>query len=134
MKNQLIISQKHIENRIFTVRGLQVMLDSDLAEIYQVETKALNQAVKRNINRFPEDFVFQLSQSEWDELRSQIAKSSLRSQFVTLEYGQGQHRKYLPFVFTEQGVSGLSGKKWFAFSKMDKSSVESIISAIRELI
>jgi hypothetical protein len=121
MSNKLAISQQQIENRIFTVRGGQVMLDSELAEIYQVETRALNQAVKRNADRFPEDFMFQLTTTEWEMLQSQIRESSLTSQNVILENAnlksqnaalkdqRGKHRKYLPFVFTEQGVAGLSG-------------------------
>ncbi len=87
-----------IQNKIYHIRGKKVMLDFDLAELYEVQTKALNQAVKRNIERFPEDFMFQLSEED-----------VLRSQFVTLNKGRGQHRKYLPFAFTEQGVSMLSG-------------------------
>jgi hypothetical protein len=75
------------------------MLDSDLAEMYLVEPKVLNQAVKRNSERFPENCCFQLTDAEWQ---------SLRSQFVILESGKGKHRKFLPFVFTEQGVSMLS--------------------------
>ena len=91
----------NINNKIYTIRGLQVMLDSDLAELYQVETKVLNQAVKRNIERFPQDFLFQLTENEYNSLRSQI---------VTLEkLGKGRHSKYLPYVFTEQGVAMLSG-------------------------
>jgi hypothetical protein len=109
MSKEMSISQQQIENRIFNVRGEQVMLDSDLAEMYQVETKVLNQAVSRNIDRFPDDFMLQLTQEEWDNLRTQIATSSLRSQNVTLNNNRGKHRKYLPYVFTEQGVSGLSG-------------------------
>lgn len=93
------ISINLIENKIFTIRGVQVMLDSDLAEMYNVEPRVLNQAVKRNSERFPENFCFQLIDTEWH---------SLRSQFVTLETGKGKHRKYLPYVFTEQGVSMLS--------------------------
>ncbi|MGC4129018.1 MAG: ORF6N domain-containing protein [Bergeyella sp.] len=107
MNNELLPTQ--IENYIFTVRGMQVMLDRDLAEMYQVETKRLNEQVKRNIERFPEDFMFQLTEEEWNNLKSQNAISSLRSHFATLESKQGKHRKYLPFVFTEQGVAGLSG-------------------------
>lgn len=76
------------------------MLDADLAELYDVSTKRLNEAVKRNAERFPEDFMFQLSREEANFLRSQIA---------TLETGRGQHRKYLPNAFTEQGVAMLSG-------------------------
>lgn len=89
-----------IQNRIYEIRGERVMLDFDLAALYEVETKVFNQAVKRNNSRFPEDFMFQLTDHEWD---------SLRSQFVTLKKGRGQHKKYLPYAFTEQGVAMLSG-------------------------
>ena len=88
-----------IERKIYLIRGHKVMMDSDLAELYGVTVKALNQAVKRNISRFPEDFMFQLTKEE---------DSSLRSQIVTLETGRGQHRKYLSYAFTEQGVAMLS--------------------------
>lgn len=71
-----------IKSKIFTIRGLQVMLDRDLAELYCVETRALNQAVKRNIDRFPSDFMFQLTFTEWKLLKPQISTSSLRSQNV----------------------------------------------------
>lgn len=98
MSQNLMLSQKHIENRIFTIRNVMVMVDSDLSEIYQVGTRVLNQAVKRNIERFPDDFSFQLSEAEWDNLKSQFVISSLH----------GGRRK-LPYVFTEQGVAGLSG-------------------------
>ena len=101
-----------IERRIYLIRGQKVMLDSDLAELYGVATRVLNQAVKRNLGRFPQDFMFQLNADESDSLRSQIATlkaESLRSQFVTLKTaGRGRHRKYLPYVFTEQGVAMLS--------------------------
>lgn len=90
---------KQIQDKIFTVRNIHVMLDSDLANLFNVETKVLNQAVKRNSLRFPSDFMFQLSTEEW---------SNIRSQFVTLEEGRGKFRKFLPFVFSEQGVSMLS--------------------------
>jgi hypothetical protein len=88
-----------IEHAILTVRGYRVMLDADLAALYGVKTKVLNQAVNRNIGRFPADFMFQLTEEETVCLRSQI---------VTLKRGRGQHRKYLPYVFTEQGVAMLS--------------------------
>jgi len=100
-----------LENRIYTVRGLHVMVDTDLAELYKVETKVLNQAVKRNIERFPTIFRFQLTENEWKNLRSQNATLediSLRSHNVTLNNSRGKHRKYLPWVFTEQGVAMLS--------------------------
>ena len=111
--NELITTdEENIKNKIFTIRGLQVMLDRDLAELYEVETKVFNQAVKRNENRFPDDFRFQLSESEYQNLRSQFVTSSeqnsLRSQSVTLKSNRGKHTKYLPYVFTEQGVSMLS--------------------------
>ncbi len=103
MKNKLIktnnvIPQELIENKILFIRGRKVMIDRDLAMLYGVETKSLNRAVKRNRNRFPEDFMFQLSREEYNEL--------LRRQFGTLK--RGQHSKYLPFVFTENGVAMLS--------------------------
>jgi len=109
-----IITEERLKDKIFTVRGVQVMLDSDLAELYQVETRVFNQAVKRNIERFPERFRFQLTKEEYESLRSQIVTlkngGALGSQIATLETknGRGQHKKYLPFVFTEQGVSMLS--------------------------
>lgn len=80
-----------------------------MAEIYQVETRALNQAVKRNSERFPDDFMFQVTHTEWENLKSQNEISSLTSQNVILENNRGKHRKYLAYVFTEQGVAGLSG-------------------------
>jgi hypothetical protein len=86
------------------------MLDFDLAALYEVPTKVLNQAVKRNLERFPEDFMFRLSENEWEGIRSQVVTSyPSRSQIVTLETGRGRHPKYLPFAFTEQGVAMLSG-------------------------
>ena len=96
---------------IYEIRGERVMLDSDLASIYGVETKALNRAVKRNRDRFPKDFVFQVSEDEWKNLRYQIGtltsgqeNQSLRYQIGTLKTGRGRHRKYLPWVFTEHGA------------------------------
>ena len=87
-----------IKHSIYEVRGMQVMLDRDLAELYNVETKVLNQAVKRNIERFPEDFMFRMDNSEW---------VFLRSQFVTSKDGRGGVR-YTPYVFTELGIAMLS--------------------------
>jgi len=101
-----------IQRRIYTIRDIQVMLDSDLASFYGVETKQLNRVVKRNIDRFPKEFMFQLASEEWNSLRFQIdtinADQSLRFPNGTLEKGRGKHRKYLPYVFTEQGVAMLS--------------------------
>jgi len=87
-----------VQNMIYEIRGVKVMLDSELSALYGVELKALNQAVKRNIKRFLSDFMFQLSQAEWE---------NLRSQFVTSSYGHGG-RRYAPYVFTEQGIAMLS--------------------------
>jgi hypothetical protein len=100
-----------IQNRIYTIRGQRVLLDSDLAQLYEVETKVLNQAVKRNLERFPEDFMFQLTNEELSIIRPQNVDNHvdrLRSQFVTLKNNRGLHIKYLPYVFTEQGVAMLS--------------------------
>jgi hypothetical protein len=111
MKEPLsIIPLNNIRRLIYAIRGEQVMLDSDLAEIYGVETKAFNQAVKRNIERFPEAFRFQLTAKEYENLMPQLLPSDsddpLRSQIVTSS-GHGG-RRYLPYAFTEQGVSMLS--------------------------
>lgn len=120
----LLVPEK-LATLVHYLRREKVILDSDLAELYGVNTKRLNEAVKRNIERFPADFMFQLTESEETNLRSQIAtsknaevnlrfqigiaknaESSLRSQSATLK--RGQHRKYLPYAFTEQGVAMLS--------------------------
>ena len=104
---------RSIQNRIYELRGERVMLDRDLADLYETETKALNLAVKRNIKRFPTDFMFQLTKEEFEGLRFQFETlekgDSLRLQNATLKGGRGQHSKYLPYVFTEQGVAMLSG-------------------------
>ena len=98
IQNELAIED--IKNLIYTIRGKQVMMDSDVANIYHCETKYVNRVVKRNIERFPEEFCFKLNENEFEVLRCQ---------FVTLnENGRGQHRKYLPYVFTEQGIAMLS--------------------------
>ena len=89
----------NIQTKIYEIRGQKVMRDFDLAELYEAETKVLNQAVKRNIDRFPSDFMLQITRDEYN---------SLRSQFVTLEIGRGKYAKYLPYAFTEQGISMLS--------------------------
>jgi phage regulator Rha-like protein len=103
---------KSIQNRIYEIRGERVMLDKDLAFLYEIETKALNLAVKRNIKRFPKDFMFQLTKEEFESLRFQIETSNetglLRLQNETSKNGRGGTR-YLPYVFTEQGVAMLSG-------------------------
>ena len=112
MSGSELIENEEIQNRIYAIRGVQVMLDEDLALLYGVETKVLNQAVKRNSERFPDDFMFKLSEGEYKLLRSQNVTlekwDSLRSQNATIETRRGQHRKYLPYAFTEQGVAMLS--------------------------
>lgn len=90
-----IIPVELIQQKILLIRGLRVMLDDDLAAIYGVTTKRLNEQVKRNNTRFPQDFMFQLSEKEY---------KSLRSQFATLKQGRGRHRKYMPYVFSEHGA------------------------------
>ena len=96
---RLPVPAELIERRIYVIRGQKVMLDSDLAELYKVQTRALNQAVRRNEDRFPEDFMFQLTDDE---------AAALRSQFVILEKGRGRYSKYAPLAFTERGVAMLS--------------------------
>ncbi len=112
-----------IQNRIYTIRGERVMLDFDLAALYEVETRILNQAVKRNLKRFPDDFMFRLSAGEWQNMQSQIVTGSpMSSQFVMTETNnnptsqsvmltlpKNRTGKYLPYAFTEQGVAMLSG-------------------------
>ena len=89
-----------IKQKIYEIRGRRVMLDSDLAELYMVETKNLKRAVRANIKRFPPDFMFELTKDEYD---------SLRCKNFTLKNGRGQHSKYLPFAFTREGIAMLSG-------------------------
>jgi hypothetical protein len=96
----LMLPDELVMNKIYLIRGQKIMLDSDLAELYGVKTKRLKEAVRRNIDRFPDDFMFELTSDEFESLRTQIA---------TLKTGRGHHPKYMPFAFTEQGVSMLSG-------------------------
>lgn len=117
------LTNEDIKKLIYTIRGKQVMLDSDVAMLYHYETKKINQAVKRNIDRFPERFCFQLTEEEYLNLRSQFV--TLNNNNINEDYsidcintkniysndnmGRGKHRKYLPYVFTEQGIAMLSG-------------------------
>src|SRR5258707_347686 len=98
-KVELRIPDERIERAILLIRGHKVMLDGDLAQLYDVTTKRLNEQVRRNFKRFPNDFMIQSTDAEAD---------ALRSQFATLKTGRGQHRKYRPYAFTEQGVAMLS--------------------------
>lgn len=104
---------KSIQNRIYEIRGERVMLDFDLATLYEVGTKVLNQAVKRNIKRFPKDFMFKLTPDEWESMWSQIVTTSendktTRSQTVTT-FQASRRKDNMPYAFTEQGVAMLSG-------------------------
>jgi len=100
-----------LQQKIFTIRGIKVMLDFDLAQLYEVETKALNQAVKRNIIRFPDDFMFKLSLSEWEWMRSQNVTASQNKRNIS----------NTPYAFTEQGVAMLS-----SVLKSDKAALINI--------
>ena len=120
IKNE--ITKEKIKNLIYTIREKQVMLDSDVAMLYNYPTKRINETVNRNKQRFPENFCFQLTNEEYEVIRcknvtlnqnnmQEKIDNSLRSQFATLNenIGRGKHRKYLPYVFTEQGISMLAG-------------------------
>ena len=96
------LTNNEIKDLIYTVKGKQVMLDSDVAMLYHYETKKINQTVKRNIERFPEDFCFQLTENELENMWSQIGTTS------KLEYNKYRSKKYLPYVFTEQEIAMLS--------------------------
>ena len=98
--NELIVSPEVIKAHIYELRGRRIIVDSDLAQLYGVETKNLKRAVRMNIERFPEDFMFELTKEEYD---------FLRCNFFTLKSGRGQHSKYLPYAFTQEGIAMLSG-------------------------
>ena len=129
-----VVEINTIQDRIFNIRGKRVMLDSDLASLYGVETKRLNESVKRNIERFPEDFMFQLTEDEFKVSRCQIVTSkeseeepqTLRSQFATSNKRGG--RQYLPYVFTEHGVTML------ASVLRSKKAIEINIQVVRAFI
>ena len=112
-----------IQSKIHEIRGQRVILDRDLAEMYGVETKVLNQAVKRNIDRFPEDFMFQLTKEE-----------CLRSQIVTLKTEQGRHLKYMPHVFTEMGVAMLSSVLRSSTAIQVNISIMRAFVAVRQML
>ena len=113
-----------IQNCIYEIRGKKVMIDSDLAEIYQVETKQLKRAVRRNIERFPPDFMFELTEKEVEFLRCQFG--TLNSQ------GRGQHSKYFPFAFTEQGIAQLSSVLHSDFAIQVNISIVRAFVALRQ--
>lgn len=118
-----LIAPEKIENNILLIRGKRVMLDKDLAELYGVETKRLKEQVRRNKDRFPEDFMFQLNKEE---------VYSLRSQFATLK--QGQHFKYFPYAFTEQGVAMLSSVLHSKRAIQVNIQIMRIFTKLREII
>lgn len=102
-----------LQNRIYEIRGQRVILDKDIAQLYEIETRVLNQSVKRHIDRFPEDFMFQLNKQEFESIEIQNnvknVTPNLRSQIVTSSLIEWGGSRYLPFAFTEQGVAMLSG-------------------------
>lgn len=120
----LATNDELLASKIFIIREQKVMLDRDLAELYGVETKVLNQAVRRNMVRFPSDFMFELTQEEYDSLRSQI---------VTLKK-RGAHSKYLPNVFTEQGVAMLSSVLRSKQAILVNIQIMRIFTRIRQMI
>lgn len=121
-----------IRNKIYEIRGQKIMFDFDLAELYEVETRILNQSVKRSIARFPKDFMFQLTQKEWEPLRSQIVISSKmndnNSSQIVMSSKKHRGAKYLPLAFTEHGVTMLA-----AILKSDKA-VAMNIAIVRTFI
>jgi len=122
MNNDIIIPNKNIENKIYFIRGEHVMLDRDLAELYEVETKVLKQAVKRNLDIFPENFMFELTKDEFNNLRSQTVTSSW-----------GGHR-YLPFVFTEHGVLQLANVLRSKRARKMSIRIIEVFVSMRELL
>ena len=133
MENE--ISNLQIENKIFVIRGVQVMIDRDIAELYEVETKRLNEQVKRNIERFPEEFMFQLTRDEMDSwiLQNAISNCS-RSQIVTLNYTTKMHDRFMIIdnkILYHIGASLKDlGKKCFAFEILDSSIIPVILKNI----
>ena len=94
-----------IQNKIYEIRGIKMMLDFDLAEMCEVETRVLNQAIKRNLENFPDDFMFQLTADEWSYLGAVNISSNPSSQFVMMDLPTNRTGKYLPYVFAEHGVT-----------------------------
>jgi hypothetical protein len=123
LENTIVIVDEVVMNKIYIVRGQKIMLDSDLAELYQIETKYLKRQVKRNIERFPDDFMIELTKEEED---------SLRCQFGTLK--RGEHIKYLPYAFTEQGVAMLSSVLSSAKAIQVNIQIIRIFTRIRQML
>ncbi|MEI7508797.1 MAG: ORF6N domain-containing protein [Flavobacterium sp.] len=125
MSQNLMISEETISDKIYVIRNQKVMLDRDLALLYGIETKRLKEQVKRNLSRFPEDFMFELTETEYNFLRSQIA---------TLKKGRGQHQKYLPSVFTEHGVLMLSSVLNSEKAIQTNIQIMRIFSKVRQML
>lgn len=123
MSNLIALTDEKISSKIYLLRGKRVMLDSDLAALYNVETKQLKRQVRRNINRFPEDFMFQLVSSEYHSLRSQTGALK-----------RGEHAKYLPYAFTEQGVAMLSSVLNSRTAIQVNIQIIRVFARIRELL
>lgn len=120
-KNEIQLADEIIMNKIYYIRGMKVMLDKDLAEMYNVETKRLKESVKRNIERFPEDFMFELTKEEFENLKSQIATSSWGGQ------------RYLPYVFTEHGVLMLSSVLYSPVAIQANIRIMRVYTKIKEM-
>lgn len=134
MLNELDHPNERIESKIFLIRGKKVIMDKDLAILYEVATRQLNQAVKRNISRFPEDFMFQLNKREIEAFKSEIGlldDSNLKSQFVTSSYG-GTRKP--PFVFTELGIAMLSSVLKSERAIQVNIQIEAVFKLIKDLL
>lgn len=126
---QLAITDESVMRKIYFIRGKRIMLDSDLAQLYNVETKVLNQSVKRNMLRFPEDFMFTLTLKEWESLRSQIVTSNFEDWSE-----QRGGRRTLPFVFTEQGIAMLSSVLKSETAILVNIQIIRVFTRMRELL
>jgi phage regulator Rha-like protein len=124
-----------IQNKIYEVNGVKIMLDFDLAELYEVETRVLNQAIKRNIESFPEDFMFRLTKEEWENMLSQSVITSSSSQIVMMDLPKNRTGKYLPYAFTEHGVTMLASVlKSSKARKMNIAIVRAFIALRKTLL
>ena len=124
-----------IQNKIYEVNGIKIMLDFDLAELYEVETRVLNQAIKRNLDSFPADFMFRLTKEEWEDMSSQSVTTSSSSQIVMMDLPKNRTGKYLPYAFTEHGVTMLASiLKSLKARKMNIAIVRAFVALRRTLL
>ena len=124
-----------IQNKIYEVNGIKIMLDFDLAELYEVETRVLNQAIKRNLDSFPDDFMFRLTKEEWEDMSSQSVTTSSSSQIVMMDLPKNRTGKYLPYAFTEHGVTMLASiLKSLKARKMNIAIVRAFVALRRTLL